>query len=45
MPYHVKITTDTDGLMNDAKPYPHLSSRNASCRFVAKDRRRNDCMD
>jgi hypothetical protein len=26
MPYHVRITTDTDGLLNDAKPYPTLAA-------------------
>ena len=26
MPYHVRITTDTDGLINDAKPYPTLAA-------------------
>jgi len=25
MPYHVRMTTDTDGLINDAKPYPTLA--------------------
>ncbi|HUL88839.1 MAG TPA: hypothetical protein VLU23_11735 [Pseudolabrys sp.] len=26
MPYYVKMTTDTDGLINDAKPYPTLEA-------------------
>ena len=26
MPYHVRMTTDTDGLINEAKPYPTLAA-------------------
>ena len=25
-PYHVRTTTDTDGLVNDAEPYPTLAA-------------------
>jgi hypothetical protein len=26
MPYYVRLTTDTDGLVNDPKPYPNLAA-------------------
>ena len=45
MPYHVRITTDTDGLINDAKPYPTLAAAMQVAGFSLKHRRRNYRMD